>query len=862
MKQWTIGTNIKSYVEKFLEQKIEKDSIVKFLSGGSKKILISLRKGKKYFLEISSSPTTISQLIRVLLVTGVIDFVIKPKKTLGVTELLKLEYVVNSDEKTFIEGFIQYISTKPFKENWISSNQKDDEDLIGEEYIMNFKNEGDALFSLCSNIDLNKNHKSKHNWLLDNEWTLSRLIYAWDQIRKYVLKFLVNGSEIDWEVDKELFKELKNIETEKGTLNNVTGYDSEIMTPGNFLSKILKEKSSIKIPLMQRKYEWSKELIEKLYNDVLNIKKGEYHYISQIVYSFKDNKYKILDGQQRLTSIFILLTASVHQYNELQKNFNDHNFTWDSLLSKLYNSETGNIPASDLFTRVYGNEDFTAFSRLLDFTLKTEINLHRTSIWVNYEHILIKIREKLDKLKTIREKHDFLFKLTFNILNSLLFTANLNNQESEFEIFENLNTLSKELSKIDLLKNYLLSFVKEEHLDLKESELQVEFDKHILSKFSNKGKVESNINKFVLYFISLESYLFKEGNKEKFNYFKNLVRKKYNFGEKGSLTFDEFWPKIQDFGKEIDLFFEMTTLEQYTRKDSNLRIYWDLLFTFNRRFVYTPIISYLIKTFGPKGELTEITSKNKKQVNKVRTLLFELEKYEIFFQVVAYRGQSLTNPMKDVLEDLRKKVDKDGDITQKEFAELFKGKNSRLNKMIQTPELEKFIERIKNESISEKTQFSILNRLEFFKEMNEGNKFEIALNPSKTHQGMSIPWEKKPTREHVVPQEIENTSWVEYLEKENEDLQSEHNSHLNMIGNLLIADQKYNSQFSNDSFKKKLKQYDGIKSVKESLTFKGYKDDKNKINLKSLFEYVESFKFDDISERSIEISKILKLIYS
>lgn len=67
------------------------------------------------------------------------------------------------------------------------------------------------------------------------------------------------------------------------------------------------------IPAYQRGYRWSKNEIEKLLNDIYefySVKKneGEFYCLQPVVVCKKDNsKYEVIDGQQRLTTIFIIL---------------------------------------------------------------------------------------------------------------------------------------------------------------------------------------------------------------------------------------------------------------------------------------------------------------------------------------------------------------------------------------------------------------------------------------------------------------------------------------------------------------------------------------------------------------------------
>ena len=66
----------------------------------------------------------------------------------------------------------------------------------------------------------------------------------------------------------------------------------------------LKETKNIVIPRYQRPYSWEKNNVNTLINDF----KSDYYIGNIIEYCIKDNK-EIIDGQQRLITIFLVLIA-------------------------------------------------------------------------------------------------------------------------------------------------------------------------------------------------------------------------------------------------------------------------------------------------------------------------------------------------------------------------------------------------------------------------------------------------------------------------------------------------------------------------------------------------------------------------
>ena len=65
-----------------------------------------------------------------------------------------------------------------------------------------------------------------------------------------------------------------------------------------------------KIPIYQRNYAWGHDEIYALIKDVYDSLEKPVYYIGTLVtYKRDDNIYEVIDGQQRLTTIYIILKA-------------------------------------------------------------------------------------------------------------------------------------------------------------------------------------------------------------------------------------------------------------------------------------------------------------------------------------------------------------------------------------------------------------------------------------------------------------------------------------------------------------------------------------------------------------------------
>lgn len=82
-----------------------------------------------------------------------------------------------------------------------------------------------------------------------------------------------------------------------------------------FSDLIEKNKRVFKVPVYQRNYDWSNVQCEKLYQDIMLAHERDHkHFTGTIVYIVGLNgsnlsEVLIIDGQQRMTTVYILLKA-------------------------------------------------------------------------------------------------------------------------------------------------------------------------------------------------------------------------------------------------------------------------------------------------------------------------------------------------------------------------------------------------------------------------------------------------------------------------------------------------------------------------------------------------------------------------
>ncbi len=213
-----------------------------------------------------------------------------------------------------------------------------------------------------------------------------------------------------------------------------------------FSDLIEKNKRVFKVPVYQRNYDWSNIQCEKLYQDIMIANERDHkHFTGTIVYivgldGSTLNEVLIIDGQQRLTTVYILLKAlydaakgvSVRIEAEVEEVMFNRNCE-EKYKLKLKPVKTDNeqlilliknkIDDMDRNSNIYKN--YVTFKNLIESTLAAGYELN---------DILSGIK-KLEMVEIVLDKSQ---------------------GDEPQKIFESINSTGLELSLADLIRNYLL----------------------------------------------------------------------------------------------------------------------------------------------------------------------------------------------------------------------------------------------------------------------------------------------------------------------------------------------------------------------------------------------------------------------
>ncbi|GAA7615979.1 hypothetical protein HpJP0108_12560 [Helicobacter pylori] len=265
------------------------------------------------------------------------------------------------------------------------------------------------------------------------------------------------------------------------------------------------QKNQLVIPIYQRVYSWEKEQCKQLWDDIIKIggnDKMDGHFIGSILYMLEDgithsnNTLLIIDGQQRLTTITLLLTALRDHWSDKREEIEDH---------YLINSDKD---GDKKFRLILSESDKDTLLSLIDKD-KRKPSEPSSKIVENFK-LFEEWVSNTNKLETI-----------FKGLEKLMIVG-IGLKEGKDDpqlIFESMNSKGMELTQTDLIRNYIVMETENEKQEgfynkywraMEEKFKQNEklFDRFVRHYLTIKTREIPNINKV---YVALKDYRQKEG---------------------------------------------------------------------------------------------------------------------------------------------------------------------------------------------------------------------------------------------------------------------------------------------------------------------------------------------------------------
>ncbi|GAA7940621.1 DUF262 and DUF1524 domain-containing protein [Helicobacter pylori] len=285
---------------------------------------------------------------------------------------------------------------------------------------------------------------------------------------------------------------------------------AEAKTLLNFIKD--NQNNQLVIPIYQRVYSWEKEQCKQLWDDIIKIggnDKMDGHFIGSILYmldgiTHSDNALLIIDGQQRLTTITLLLTALRNHLSDEDEFLGK--FSCQKIQNRyLINSDKD---GDKKFRLILSESDKDTLLYLIDKDRRKPSD-PSLKIVENFKLFEEWIRKNTDKLETI-----------FKGLEKLMIVeiALEKGKDDPQLIFESMNSKGIELTQTDLIRNYIVmetEIEKQEGFYNKywramEEEFKQNkklFDRFVRHYVTIKTKIP-NVNKV---YVALKDYRQKEG---------------------------------------------------------------------------------------------------------------------------------------------------------------------------------------------------------------------------------------------------------------------------------------------------------------------------------------------------------------
>lgn len=568
------------------------------------------------------------------------------------------------------------------------------------------------------------------------------------------------------------------------------------------------------IPAYQRRYSWQFEQLSEFFDDIDTLNENETHLLGSVVCLTAEhkpgiNQLEIVDGQQRITTISILLMALKEKFSKFE------NKEIEDEIEKLLNCR--NVDRKKFNKILLGDLDNPDYVNLINNKNEAIVNLN-LSLAYNY------FKEWIDDF-TLERLTLFYSKL---LIKTSVIRLDVSNAKDAYKLFETINNRGLKLSHTDIIKNFLLGhsstisgdtlYEVRDHwknliVNLDGIHIDTFFRQLMVYKLKHKISSNETVNLFKKDYIEKvkeasnlsDYYLFNEDQLEDNDEeaLKSTAKKQARTKIKSSedkVSVLEYANELalisKQYGKIINRKSEDKKINDHLYNLERIRStpsYIFIIDIFHRNFANKQIIEILkvIETFMLRRHICE-----------KRTA--ELD--DIFANVV---GISNSDPVSDLKERLLKDLPKD-----KEFEEMIAQHNFSRHH----PRAKYILEEIEYYKINSKDEYKL----------NTGHDVHL---------------------EHIIPQTIKTKKakkdfgdWITYLGNDSLDL---HPHFVDRLGNYTLLAGELNICASNNPFQSKLDEYE-----------------KSNLQLtKDIVTNHQDFKYDDVELRSRKLASLAPKIW-
>lgn len=549
----------------------------------------------------------------------------------------------------------------------------------------------------------------------------------------------------------------------------------------------MKADSYYDIPFFQRAYVWKEENWAELLNNFFD--HTDSHFLGSIILKQEQVssgdalRFMVIDGQQRLTTLSILLRACYDQLKEDSEKYEDSVVNeFDTNMKSLLFIRPDSFSSKEDVKINHSKLDKPFFQRVINGELKdasdSDINKYQNKIERCYLYFREDLKNRSDK--EIQALWDLLTKDK----SKFLVNIDLGINENEQKIFDTVNSYGVRLSSSDTIKNSLFQFYidalrksgeTEEEIDAKASELydntwgkaftaDIDTDRY-WSATKRYGRLSRDNIEVLLHAFAVIKGFFDPS-------IDNIVTLSQKYKDciktMSKTEIESFLIQLSEYAEVFRKYFGLFDNETLLSFDDYKTRLLHLCYALDVATFYPYILKLLYRNEN-EGESSD---------EEIKTLLFALEKYIVLNAICGGSTKNYNNECVQLVRD-RKTPDElrksSLDITRRSFDEGLR--NMRNNKI---PTAILFWVELHNRS----NMFSDINQLKY-------NYTLEHIMPQKWAEHWSI---------EKLPVYNENG----YVIKDERDAAEERTSSVYEIGNMTLLNSRLNTALSNNTFEKKI----------------------------------------------------------
>jgi len=220
-----------------------------------------------------------------------------------------------------------------------------------------------------------------------------------------------------------------------------------------------------RVPMFQRDYSWTEQEWDDLWQDIVAMLEpgGEQgHYMGYLVLQSSDERnYDIIDGQQRMTTLSLLVLAvlrNLHRLVELKIDADDNKRREEELRKTYigYLDPVTLIARSKLALNRHNDQFYQTYLVPLEHLPKRNLKASEHLLRKGFEWFENRVRDRFGEARSGAD----LARFVDSVADRLFFTViSVTDELNAFKVFETLNARGVRLSSTDLLKNFLFSVV-------------------------------------------------------------------------------------------------------------------------------------------------------------------------------------------------------------------------------------------------------------------------------------------------------------------------------------------------------------------------------------------------------------------